>query len=308
MNAKEVKDVKLALALGGGGARGLSHLGVLQILDREGIRPDVIVGTSVGSIVGACYALHPDGLEVTRRGLAYLKSDAFSNNPFRKVLFNSEDVEQGFIRSWVMSIKKGYVFSSLLRKPSIFDGKKLYDLICDLVPDVTFDETEIPFAVPAIDIRSGEEVLITEGSLRTALLASCSLPGFFPPVEHMGMSLMDAGVISPVPVSACRTFEPKVLVAIDISNQLERVEKINIGLDAILRVEAIAGRRINDMELSDADVVIQPEVGNKVWSDFSDLDELVAEGLKAGKENINKVRELYYQKKFTRLWKSAGSV
>ena len=302
------KDIKFALALGGGGARGLSHLGVLQVLDREGLQPDVIVGTSVGSIMGASYALHPDALEVTRRGLSYLKGDSFSNNPFRKVLFHSENVESGFFRSVVQSIKKSYVFSSLLRKPAIFDSERLFNVICDVIPDVTFADTKIPFAVPAIDIRSGQEILITEGSIRKALLASCSLPGFFPPVEHQGMLLMDAGVIGPVPVSACRQFKPRVLAAVDISNQLESVDAINIGLDAIMRVESIAGRRINDMELSDADIVIQPETGQKDWSDFSDLDELVDNGVIAAKAHVAKIRELLHGKRFTRLWRAAGSV
>lgn len=298
------EEVKFALALGGGGARGLSHLGILQTFDREGLQPDLIIGTSIGSIVGAAYCLHPDGLEVTRRALAYLKGDSFANNPFRKVLFHSEDVEQNFLSSWIQSIKKSYVFSSLIRKRSIFDGRRLLAVICDMIPDVTFADTKIPFAVPAIDIRSGEEVLICEGPIRPALLASCSLPGFFPPVEHEGRLLMDAGVIGPVPVSACRRRDPKLLVAVDISNQLEFVENVDIGLDAIMRVEAIAGRRINDIELEKADIVIQPEVGQKVWSDFSDLDELVERGIHVAKQHIPEIRERLFASQRSKLWKA----
>jgi NTE family protein len=300
------KVYNLGLALGGGGVRGLAHLGVLQVFDREGIKPNLIVGTSVGSIIGAAYALFPDGLEVTRRGLAYLRGESFRNNSFKKVLFNPDNVEQNFFRSLVRNIKKGYVFSSLIRKPSIFKSERLYNVISELIPDVDFKECQIPFAVPAIDIRSGKEVLLSEGSLRKALLASCSLPGFFPAVEHEGMLLCDAGVISPVPVTSCRSFDPKVLVAVDISTKLQPVEKIEIGLDAILRTELIAGGRINEMELEKADAVIQPPTGQKEWSDFSDLDGLIESGIGVTKEKLPAIRELL-DKKANRFWKTAGS-
>jgi NTE family protein len=302
------KKYKLALALGGGGARGLSHLGFLQGLDRDGLAPDLIIGTSVGSIVGASYALHPDGLELTRRALAYLKGSGFADNPFRKVLFHSVDVEQSYFRSMIQSIKKSYVFSSLIRKPSIFGSERLYDVICDLVPDAEFKDTQIPFAVPAIDIRSGEEVLITEGSLRKALLASCSLPGFFPPVEYGDKLLVDAGVIGPVPVSACRAYNPKVLVAVDISTQLAPLVSIDIGLDAIMRVELIAGRRINEMELRQADLVIRPPVGQKVWADFTDLDLMVESGLAEAKKHSATIRELLFSRKPFRPSRATGAV
>ncbi|MBI4582758.1 MAG: patatin-like phospholipase family protein [Planctomycetes bacterium] len=299
------KNNKVALALGGGGVRGLAHMGVLQTLERDQVPITLIVGTSIGSIVGAAYALHPDGLEITRRALAFLRSSAFKDNPFKKVLFHSEDVEQNFFRSLFMSIKKSYVFSSLIRKPAIFPSDQLFEVICDLIPDVEFKDTQIPFAVPAIDIRNGNEILITQGSLRKALLASCSLPGFFPPVEYDGMLLMDAGVISPVPVSFCRRYHPKVLVAVDITNQFEPVTKVGIGLEAILAVEAIAGRRINQVELSQADVVIRPEVGYKAWSDFSDFEQLVDGGVQAGKAAVAKVRALLSRRAL--FWKSGSA-
>jgi NTE family protein len=299
---------RLSLALGGGGARGLAHLGILQVLDREGIAIDRVVGTSIGSLVGAAYALHPDGLELTRRALAYLKGDSFKNNPFKKVLFHSEDVEMNLFRTVIRNIKKSYVFSSLIRKPAIFTSERLYNVICDLIPDRRFEDTQIPFAVPAIDIRSGREVLLNKGPMRKALLASCSLPGFFPPVEHEGMLLMDAGVISPVPVSMCLEGSSKVLVAVDISSSLEQVATVQIGLDAILRVEAIAGRRINELELEKADVVIRPAVGARDWSDFRDLDVLVESGIDAARGALPRIRELMTAKPpRRRFWKTSGT-
>ncbi len=301
------EQCRLSLALGGGGARGLAHLGVLQALDRENIPIDSIVGTSIGSIVGAAYALHPDSLEITRRALAYLRGDSFKNNPFRKVLFHSEDVEVNFFRSIFKSIKKSYVFSSLIRKPAIFTSERLFEVICDLLPDANFEDTQIPFAVPAIDIRSGNEVLLSNGPIRKAVLASCSLPGFFPPVQYDDMLLMDAGVVSPVPVTAGLECSPRVLVAVDISPELEVVDKIDIGLDAIMRVETIAGKRINEAELEKADVVIQPAVGGKKWSDFSGLEELIEGGINATKSHLRRINELLAARPRRRFWKTSDA-
>ena len=298
---------RTCVVLGGGGSRGLSHLGVLQVLEREGIPLHSIVGTSVGAIVGSSYALDPDATGVTRRALAYLKSSAFRSATFKKVLLKSQSMETNFFKNLFSGIQKSYVFSNLLRKPSIFPAECLEEVIADLVPDKDFSDTLIPFAVPALDIRSGREVLITKGSLRKAVLASCSLPGFFPPVELDGMLLADAGVIGPVPVNAAAAeFKPSFIVAVDITSQLDEAPTGMRGLDAILRVEAIAGKRLNDIELSSAHVVIRPQVGKKYWSDFSEFDELISQGIQAAEEKLPEV-QAHFKKKLFGFWKTTES-
>jgi len=286
------------LVLGGGGARGLSHLGVLQVLERESVRVDCLVGTSVGAIVGAAYALEPDAQTITRRALSYLTSTSFRNDTFKKVLLRSEAAGTNFFKNLLSGIRKSYIFSNLLRKPSIFPSGHLEAVISDLVPDKTFADTRIPFAVPALDVKSGREVLLSRGSLRKAVLASCSLPGFFPPVEMDGMLLADAGVIGPVPVNAATTcFQPASIIAVDITSQIDHCPALTRGIDAILRVESIAGKRLNDIELARADFVIRPQVGKKYWSDFSDLDAIVSAGVAAAEEKVAAIRSLVGSRK-----------
>ncbi|MCH2375159.1 MAG: patatin-like phospholipase family protein [Planctomycetes bacterium] len=287
--------IRTCLALGGGGARGLSHLGVMEVLDREGFPIDCIVGTSAGAVVGAAYALQPDATLIAEHALEYFRESQRKSNTFKKVLLGTEDAEQNFFTNLISNVRKGYVFSALLRRPSIFPGEKLYEVISDLVPDKQFSDTKIPFAVPALDIRSGEEVILREGSLRKAVHASCSLPGFFPPVEFGDHLLVDAGVIGPVPVNASRCFAPSVVVGVDITSHLDDITEISQGLDAILRVEAIACKRLNDLDLRHADLVINPEVGDKDWSDFSGLDDLVEEGRKAAEKQLPVLRTLMTQ-------------
>ncbi len=299
--------MNLCVALGGGGARGLSHLGVLQVLERERVAIDGIVGTSVGAIVGATYALHPDAHEITRRALGYLNSDAFRGDIFKKVLFRSEGRSQNFLGTLLRNIRKGYIFSNLLRKPAIFPSQRLLDLICDVIPDRTFADCRIPFAVPAIDVRSGKEVLLAEGSLRQAVLASCSLPGFFPPVEIDGMLLADAGIVGPVAVDATRgRFNPAIVVAVDITPEIEPVDGIRLGVEALLRMESIAGKRLNDLELARADLVIHPSVGSKSWSDFSGLEDLVTQGIAAAEAKTRDLRKLIAEHRIP-YWKTPKS-
>jgi len=282
---------KVGLVLGGGGARGLAHLGVLQALEREGIDVDSIVGTSVGAVVGAVYALEPDALSKTRQALAYFRSPSFAGSAFKKLLLRSDDVDQTFLSSIVASIRKSYVFSNLLRKPSILPRERLAALVNDFVPAKKFSDTRLPFAVPALDLRSGADVLLEEGELRPAVLASCSLPGFFPPVEIGGRLLADAGVIGPVPVNAAiERFAPDVLIAVDISSYLHTLPGVERGLDVILRVESIACARLNELEIARADVVIRPAVGAKYWSDFSGLESMVNAGVIATQAKLGEIR------------------
>jgi NTE family protein len=296
---------RTCLVLGGGGSRGLSHLGVMQVLEREGIPIHTIVGTSIGAVVGAAYALDPDAVGTARRALSYLKSAAFRHDTFKKVLLKSENAATNYFRNLLSGIRKGYIFSNLLRKPSIFPAGRLESVIADIVPDKTFADTRLPFAVPALDIRSGREVLLTQGSLRKAVLASCSLPGFFPPVEMDGMLLADAGVIGPVPVNAAAHFEPSSIIAVDITSQLDEMPAKLRGLDAILRVELIAGKRLNDIDLAKADIVIRPQVGTKYWSDFSDLDGIVALGVQAAEEKLPEIHAHFQPRKFF-FWRSSA--
>ena len=297
---------KVCLVLGGGGVRGLSHLGVLQVLEREGIPIDYLVGTSAGSIVAAAYAIHPDAMEITRRALEYFGGEEFSRNSFSSLIPGSQDPNPGLVQNVINGLRKGDGFSNLLRKESILPGDKMSKMIESLVPDLDFTDTKIPLAVPALDLKTGDDVLITRKSIRHAVLAGCSIPGFFPPVEYNDRLLTDSGIVCPVPVSAARAeFKPDILIAVDIMNRIEKEEDFPRGLDVLLRSEAIACSRLNAREILKADIVIRPEVGQIYWSDFSELESLVNEGAAATKSQVGEIRRVIRRKrrifKFPRL-------
>jgi len=281
----------VVLALGGGGSRGLAHLGVVRVLEREGIPIDGMVGTSVGSILGASYGLEPDIEKLIASTLAYLRSDRFMNDSFRRMMFGANDAEQNFLRVIFKNVQRSFRFANLIRRPSILSGVKLREVVHEFVGDANFDDLRIPFAVPALDIREPREVLLSSGPLIDAVTASCSIPGFFPPVEREEMLLADVGVISSVPVEAAREMIPGALViAVDLSRELEPIRRIDRGWDSILRCESIAGRKLTALALSQADIVLRPRVGEKYWSDFSDLEAIVEAGMRAAEAKTGEIR------------------
>ncbi|MEM7261631.1 MAG: patatin-like phospholipase family protein [Planctomycetota bacterium] len=282
---------KVVLALGGGGSRGLAHLGVMKVLEEEGIPIDGIVGTSVGSIVGAAYAVHGRIDPVIDFTLEYLRSDEFANDHFRRLMFGANDAELNMLKAFVSRIRKGLSFTSLITRPAIYDGQTLAEVVNAFVPDIDFADLATPFGVPAIDLRHPVEVLLAAGSVRTAVLASCSLPGFFPPVEVDDMLLADVGVMGSVPVSAANELVPGAMViAVDLSSELEPIERIEKGWDSIMRCETIAARKLNQLELARADVVIRPDIGAKYWSDFTELRRMIEAGAEAARAKIPEIR------------------
>lgn len=269
----------------------MAHLGVLQVFERHGIPIAGVVGTSVGAIVGAAYCLRPDADRLIKSSMTYLRSEKFMHDHFRRLMFGSNEVEQSFFQSVLSNVRKSLTFTSLIRRRSIFDGDRLRGLVSELVEDKTFEHTKIPFAVPAIDLRPPMEVLLTTGDLRDAVTASCSLPGFFPPVEMNGMLLADIGVIGSVPVQAARQLVPgAIVVAVDISTELGPMHDVNRGWECIMRVESIASKKLNELELGQADVVLRPRIGRKYWSDFTELDMMVKAGVDETESRIEDVR------------------
>ena len=184
---------KIGFALGGGGARGLSHIGVLKVLDEYGIVPDIISGTSIGAIIGALYSggHKPAEIEQLVLGLNWKK------------LVSLVDVT--------------------LPVSGFFQGKRLVSLLKSIIGDLTFQQLQYAFSCVATDIISGEQVVLKEGSLIEAVRASISLPGIFTPVSISGRFLVDGGLINTVPVSVCRDMGADYVVGVNVIPNPSRV-------------------------------------------------------------------------------------
>lgn len=228
---------RIGLALGGGAARGFAHVGVIQVLEEAGLRPDLVVGTSAGSMVAALYASGRTGSQLQQVAEA-MEEAAFTD--WTLPIFN-----RGMLRG-----------EALARYVNVQVGNKL------------IEQMALPLGVVATDLQSGSGVLFRRGDTGTAVRASSAVPALFLPVKIGGQEFVDGGLVSPVPVRFARQMGAEVVIAVDISSAPEG----NAAADTVqilLQTFAIMGKSINGHELRDADVVVRPALAGVGGADFT---------------------------------------
>lgn len=231
------KPVRIGLALGGGAARGFAHVGVIAVLEEAGLKPQLVVGTSAGSLVAALYASGKTSAQLQQTAL------------------NMEEVA---ITDWMLPI-----FGR-----GMFRGDALARYVNDLVANRTMEHMAIPLGIVATDLNSGQAVLFQRGDTGTAVRASSAVPAVFLPVKISGREYVDGGLVSPVPVRFARQMGADIVVAVDISSPPEN-NPAGDTLQILLQTFAIMGKSINQYELKDADVVVRPSLTGLKSADFS---------------------------------------
>jgi NTE family protein len=289
------KKIKIGLALGGGGARGLAHIGVLKALEANRIPIDVIAGTSIGAIAGAVYSLHLNASVLEERALAFLQAPVFHQSGIE--LFQKKKAGENFFGQVAKYVKERIVINLAHSRPSLVGGWRVTRAVNFMIDDKTFESCRIPFGCVATDLITGEEVIFRRGSLRKAVAASMSIPGFLPPVEYDGRFLVDGAVVAPVPINACKLLGADVVIAVDVSQPVNEVKTFENVVDIIFRSNSILSHQYKQMLLDYADVVIQPNVGEVHWSEFRNVKPMVAEGERATEQMLPKIRQLLEQKR-----------
>jgi NTE family protein len=286
-------EPKICLALGGGAARGLAHLGVLKVFEDAKIPVNMIAGTSLGALIGAQYASRPDASYWMDRVEIFLRSFHSRRTRLEFVRKLEEPVSNGhgFFSDAAALIRKGYFWGVTATKSAFIGEEEYRNLIYPLIPDIAIEETTIPFSCVATDIRNGKRIAFTSGRLRTAVSASCALPGIFPPVEHNDMLLIDGGWVERVPVICAREMGADIVIAVDVSSDVAPFDDKS-GLDIILRADAVSRIYLNELLERDADLVIHPDVGEIHWADFSKPRELYKQGETAALAKLITLRGL----------------
>ncbi len=241
------KPLRLGLALGGGAARGFAHIGVIKVLEAQGILPDVIVGTSAGSVVGALYASGLNSFELQKVGL---------------------ELEEGTLADWSFPSR------------GIFKGEALQDFVNRTVRQRPLEKLAKPFAAVATELKSGEMVVFRTGNTGMAVRASSAVPGVFKPVLIREREYVDGGLTSPVPVRAAKSMGADFIIAVDVGNK-PQWGKSDTTLDVLLHTFTIMGTSIGRLEMEDADLVIRvatPEVDS---TDFNGRHAAILAGEKA---------------------------
>jgi NTE family protein len=282
---------KLGVALGGGGVRGFCHIGVLKVLEQEGITIDLIAGTSAGALIGAAYASGSSLQEIHRKVDAYVQSPEFQSSTLREVGLAMDPTEQTFWERTRRAIRQKYFLLTAFVKPAILPPKDFEDLIHYFIPDIDVRETKIPFFAVATDLITGNQVVISEGSLRQAVLASCAVPGAVDPVRFGNWLLADGGITSLVPVLTAREAGADAVIAVVVDGEKKVPGEFDTAQEIVYRAGDITSDKLQQVELREADVVIRPRIGDLHWSDFTRAKDLVQEGETAARLALGEIRE-----------------
>ncbi len=257
--AEGQKPPRVGLVLGGGAARGFAHVGVIRVLEREKIPIDLIVGTSVGSLVGAIYADKKNSFELEWIAFSLEEKDLFD--------YTFISPTQGFVR-----------------------GERIEDFVLNKLSARELQQLKVPLSVVATDIQNGEMVVLQTGSVARAIRASSAIPGIFIPVRYQGKLLVDGGVLNSVPVDVARKMGADVVIAVDLGGGRKAAQVNNI-FDAIVQSLHLMAIEGTEARLREADVVIQPQVSHIGLIDFSKKKELLTLGIQAAEQALPRIRE-----------------
>ncbi|NQW71085.1 MAG: patatin-like phospholipase family protein [Betaproteobacteria bacterium] len=251
----------IGLVLGAGAARGFAHVGVIKALESQGIRPDLVVGSSAGSVIAALLAAGATGNEINRLAL---------------------NLDEATIADW------GLPFVG--RFGGLIKGDALQNMVNREVQNKTIEQMGIPLGIVATDLQSGKGILFRSGNTGLAVRASCSVPGVFQPAVISGKEYVDGGLVAPVPVSYARQMGATLVIAVNISS--EPVHQDASGtLGVLQQTISIMQRSINQYELKNADIVIQPQLLQMGGGDFKSRNAAVLAGEIATQEQMALIKE-----------------
>ena len=236
---KQTRPIRIGLALGGGAARGFAHIGVIKALEAQGIMADIVVGTSAGSVVGALYAAGNNGMALNRIAL---------------------EMDETTISDWTLPL--------FAKASGILKGEALQNYVNRIVNNQPLEKLKIPFGAVATDLKTGSPILFQRGNTGIAVRASSSVPGIFQPVKIGDRSFVDGGLVAPVPVKFAREMGADFVIAVNISSAPD-IQAAASSIDVMLQTFSIMGQRINQMELKDADIVLQPKLPTMKGTDFA---------------------------------------
>lgn len=252
------KPARIALVLGAGASKGFAHIGVLKILETNHIPIHMIIGTSAGSFVGSLYAYGYNAFQLQKMSLSIEKAD----------IVDLTIPENGFIK-----------------------GEKIEEYINRMVNNTPIEKMRTPFFAVATDLLNGQDVVFGKGNTGTAVRASCSIPSIFRPVSIGSRLYADGGIVSPVAVDAARRMGADIVIAVDISSDIDTSQPQNT-IETILKAINIMYSKISNQQLSRADVVIRPRVSFIGSADFDKRHEAILEGEKAAIEALPRIKEI----------------
>lgn len=287
--------MKWGLVLSGGGARGYAHIGILKMLESWGLKPDIIVGTSMGSIVGGIYACGKTPLEMEK----YLLEEFEIRKHLDKWILQ---LKGGSI---IKFIQAGDVLQTMMRTTAIDSGKGILEVFRRLTWNKSFSQTQIPFACNAVDLLSGREIILDHGNVAEALRASMSLPGIFSPVRQGNMLLVDGGVLNSAPIWIAEKMGAKRILCVKVGEFVSiQADELSNAISIFFRTFSITAHALHALEKSrkrDRSVLeIRVSDVSRIL-DFERKEELVRLGESVALENKREIMKRFSSRKL--FWK-----
>jgi len=288
---------KLGLALGGGGARGLAHIGVLKVLEDEGIEIEAITGCSMGAVIGGLYAYFGDARQVEQHILQAINSPKYKK--YRISSMSETDKKEGknYFEQFFDYIEIRLAAIKSLGRLSYFDEEKTSEMF-EIIPDVLIEDLKIKFSAIATDLISGEEINFTRGNLRQVIRASSAIPGIFPPVKIDNYLLVDGSASESVPAGKVREIGADRVLAVDVTRSIKIAEPTDNIISILYRTESITSYHLSRLKLRQADLVIRPRVRELFWADFDRTADIIEKGELAARENMNAIKRLVHKNSY----------
>jgi NTE family protein len=296
---------KLGFALGGGAARGYAHIGILKVLEENGCIPDIICGTSMGAVIGGLYAYFESTDKLIAHLQSYFEKEDSIHKAMHKSIVKDEKKPESALDNFLNYIRKGVMYGKAITSQSVVPEEMYKSTFDKLVPDVNIEDLNIPLGIIVTELITGEELLVTEGSLKLALMASSAIPGVYPPLFVNDMILVDGGWTDKTPVNPCKQMGAAEVVAVCVSRELDDTDDFTMGMDIVMRANAVTTHRLAQLQKQSAEAILFPEVSKIHWADFSALQEGVEAGVKCAVENLNTVKKLQTRSKWTKYIKQS---
>jgi len=279
--------MKIGLGLGGGGARGLVHIGILQVLHENKIPLSVIAGTSAGAIVGAMFAATRDPAWIEDRFKKFFNHDVFKNLGTDRMVPVSG--QRSPLTQFAQKVRDRMVIALSMKRSSIVKKSRLKDAISFLMPVATFSELLVPLKVVATDLVSSDTVVYSEGDLVEAVVQSSSIPGYIEPTFKEDSVIIDGGIGMPNPVSLLAD-DADFLISVDIKKELTP-HKLDLNIyDILQRSEEVTHYKLSSDLAAKAHHVVRPKGMHYHWAEFNEIDSLVNKGKAAMEENVQQLR------------------
>jgi NTE family protein len=308
---RHIRRPRVGLVLSGGGARGVAQVGVIRELERSGVPIDFIAATSIGSIIGGLYA---SGYTTTELESICVHTD------WDEVLSLADETKRtDLYLDQKLAVQRGFLvlrFEGLepVLPSAVSSGQRLTEYLSNLTlqaiyhPYPTFDELRIPFRAMTTDLVSGHRVILRSGSLAEALRASATVPLLFDPVERDSMRLVDGGLLSNIPVDVARAFGCDIVIAVNSASGLRSAGEMKAPWETADQIMGIMMGPANALQLARADVVVTPEVGRHLSSNFGGLDSLILQGEAAAAAVVRSILTIYAREKLEMAGDSARMV